>query len=178
MGIIKLECVPPRGWNNKCQLQLRFNSSGPREQRALRRTFFFHSPCCISPEDRIIMNSFGREIHGEHVKHRGRRAASGPRWVRAEGFAVQNADVDSPRRQQRIITVLPPHPPPNEWRSEKMLFTPALSIRSWATSVSVSRSQASSSAVPYVQPCHNHQLSTDECPLPHFTWKTRRALHC
>lgn len=136
MAIIKLECVSPRGWNNKCQLQLSFYSSGSREQHALRRTFCFHSPCCISPEDRIIMNSFGREIHGEHVKHRGCGAASGPRWVRAEGFVVQNADADSPRWQQCIITALPPHPPLNEWRGKKMLFTPALSVRSWATTIS------------------------------------------
>lgn len=140
--------------------------------------FPFLSPCYVSLEDRIIINSFGREIHGEHVKHRGCRTASSPRWVWVKGFVVQNADVDSPQWQQCITKVLPPHHPLNEW-SRKMLFTPALSIRPFVGNKGNPfpyHLVRLSPLVLYVKPCQHHQPSSDECLLPSFTWKTRSGL--
>lgn len=90
--------------------------------------FLVLSPSCFSPEDGIIIKSFGRQIHREHVKHEGWRAASSPCWVRVKGFVVRNTDAGSPPWQQRVTGELPARPPLNV-QSGKILFTPALSTR-------------------------------------------------
>lgn len=83
----------------KRHLQLDFCSSGfPGATQFLK---IFLSPCFISLENRIIINSFGSERRGEHAKHRGCRAASSPCWVLVRGFVVWNADADSPLSLQK-----------------------------------------------------------------------------
>lgn len=96
--------------------------------------FLFLSQSCISTEDGIIINSFGGQIHREHVKHEGWRTASSPCWVRVKGFVVRNTDVGYPLWQQCVTRALPPHPRLNVWSGKKMLFTPALSIRPFVSS--------------------------------------------
>lgn len=125
--------------------------------------FLVLSPWCFSLEDGIIINSFGRQIHREHVKHEGWRAASSPCWVRVKGFIVQNTDAGLPPWQLRLTGVLPTHPSLNV-RSGKMLFTPAFSIH---TAVGNKESPFPYRLVAHSPPpfMHNHVATTSQAGM-------------
>lgn len=131
---------------------------------------------CISLEDWIITNSFGKALHGEHVKHWGCRAASSrPLWVWVRGICAEcRCRLSTVTRSAElqfcfhILRIL------NEW-GRKLLFTPALRICPFVGNKGTPFPYhvAGLSSVFFTSwHRHNHQPSSAECPLPSLTWKT------
>lgn len=93
-----------------------------------RWSFVLSPQSCFSLQAGNIINSFGTQIHREHVKHEGCRAASRPCWVRVKGFVVRNTDcrlasVTAARNWSAACTSS------FNVQSGKMWFTPALRVR-------------------------------------------------
>lgn len=180
MAIIKTECVSPRGWYNKCQLQLSFYSSGSREQHALRRTFFFSARrAAFLRRTELLWTRLGERYMESMLNTEDAEQLVAPAECERRDLScrmqMQTLHGDSSASLRRCLHT------PSTKRAEGQKRRRSHLLSAFARGqrpFPLPRGHASSSAGPYVQPCHNHPLSTDECPLPHFTWKTKRALHC
>ncbi len=132
MRIIKVDCVSFHGFinvNYNERLIVKLSLVGfPGATHSLS-LFLFLSLCYISLEDGIIINSFGRGIHEEHVKRRGCWTASRRLLSVSVGICVEcrcrlSTVSDSSALLQFCFHILRKL---NE-RSRRLLFTPALSI--------------------------------------------------
>lgn len=147
---------------------LSFYSPGSQEQDTLCYSFFFPIFVQVSLEDRTHLG--GKHMESMLNTEDAEQLVVPAEWEWVRGF-VQNADVDSPQRQQCKTTALLSHP--LETKQVETVYTCSLHLSisgQQQDSISISLCRAFS-CVPHVQPCHYHQLSRVECLLPFFTWK-------